>query len=425
MFGLPPPTNVPARRRIALGLTGVAAATLAGCGGSSAKPNASTSPYGPASSPAALSRCMRANGVSGFPDPTAAPGGGVGLTLFVNGDGSLTAEGSTFAGPAVRSAERACTASTARRRPASGSPRGATAPGADARALHAGTRGPEFPGPDGLRPCSGRSSGPHRPAIARVPGCRPPLWRRGQRLGRDWRLSTHERASDVGQTERCFVAYAAHELRGEIALQLALAEAVLTDPDADTAALRGMGMGVVAACERQRRLLEALLTLARSEYGHLRREPVDLAATAAEVLQAHGRHADRRTTALEPARTTGDRLLIERLVANLVQNAVRHNVPEGWFDVATYTAGAHAIFTITNTGPVIPTGELTRLFQPFQRRSGCERSCTDGVGLGLAIVQAIANAHDAVVSAKARAGGGLRIEIGFPVAALSRRAGGN
>lgn len=108
MFGLPPSTNVPTRRRIALGLTGVAVATLAGCGGSSAKPNASTSPYGPASSPAALSRCMRANGVSGFPDPTAAPGGGVGLTLFVNGDGSLTADGSTFAGPAVRSAERAC-----------------------------------------------------------------------------------------------------------------------------------------------------------------------------------------------------------------------------------------------------------------------------------------------------------------------------
>jgi signal transduction histidine kinase len=72
-----------------------------------------------------------------------------------------------------------------------------------------------------------------------------------------------------------------------------------------------MGQGVVAACERQQQLLEALLTLARSEYGHLRREPVDLAATAAVVLRAYDRRGDRHTSALEPAPTTGDRLLIE------------------------------------------------------------------------------------------------------------------
>ena len=175
-----------------------------------------------------------------------------------------------------------------------------------------------------------------------------------------------------------------------------------------------MGNGVTAACERQERLLEALLTLARSEYGHLRREPVDLAATAAEVLGAHDHRELMSTTALEPARTTGDPLLVERLVANLIENAVRHNMPGGRLDVATYTAAGHAIFTIANTGPVIPTGELTRLFQPFQRRSSHERSSADGVGLGLAIVQAIANAHDAMVNAEARNGGGLRIDIDFP-----------
>jgi signal transduction histidine kinase len=182
-----------------------------------------------------------------------------------------------------------------------------------------------------------------------------------------------------------------------------------------------MGQGVVAACERQQRLLEALLTLARSEYGHLRREPVDLATTAAVVLRAYDRRGDRHTSALEPAPTTGDRLLIERLVANLIENAVRHNVPGGRLDVATYTGGGRANFTIANTGPVIPTGELTRLFKPFQRRSGYERSCAGGVGLGLAIVQAIANAHYAVVNAEARTAGGLTIEIGFPAAALAGR----
>ena len=224
-------------------------------------------------------------------------------------------------------------------------------------------------------------------------------------------------AWDHAEPERCFAAFAAHELRGEITLQLALAEATLADPTADTVALREMGKGVVAACERQERLLEALLTLARTEYGHLRREPVDVAATAAEVLRAHDHRELTRTTALEPARTTGDPLLLERLVANLMENAVRHNVPEGRLDVATYTVAGHAIFTIANTGPVIPTGELLGLFQPFQRRNSHEGSAADGVGLGLAIVQAIAHAHDATVNAEARTGGGLRIAIGFPAVA--------
>jgi len=84
--------------------------TLAACGGSDSRKHASAGPYGPASSPAALSRCMRANGVSGFPDPIAGPNGGEGLPLTVNSDGSLTAEGQTFAGPALRSAEKACRA---------------------------------------------------------------------------------------------------------------------------------------------------------------------------------------------------------------------------------------------------------------------------------------------------------------------------
>jgi signal transduction histidine kinase len=215
--------------------------------------------------------------------------------------------------------------------------------------------------------------------------------------------------------------YAAHELRGEIAHQLALAEAALADPKADIAALREMGKGVVAACERQERLLEALLTLARTEYGPLRSEPVDLAGTAAEVLRAHDHRELRSTTALEPARTTGDPLLVERLVANLIENAVRHNTPGGRLDTATYNVGGQAIFTITNTGPVIPTGELTRLFQPFKRRTSHEPFSAEGVGLGLAIVQAIADAHDATVKTEARRGGGLRIEIGFPAAARPSR----
>jgi signal transduction histidine kinase len=215
-------------------------------------------------------------------------------------------------------------------------------------------------------------------------------------------------------SQQRFLAYAAHELRGEIAVQLAMAEATLADPNAGTAALREMGEAIAAACQRQVRLLEALLTLARTEYGRLRREPVDLAARAGAVLRGHDHRGLRSTAALEPARTTGESQLIDRLVTNLVGNAVRHNRPGGRFEVVTSTVAGRAVLTIANTGPVIPRDELTRLFQPFQRLRSHSAADDDGVGLGLAIVQAIANAHDATVAARARGGGGLEIDVAFP-----------
>lgn len=213
----------------------------------------------------------------------------------------------------------------------------------------------------------------------------------------------------------CFAAYAAHELRREITLQLALAGITLADPEADTTALRQMGECVVAGCRRQERLIEALLTLARSEYGQLRREPIDLAATAADVMRAHKPHPLRGVMTLEPAVMLGNPELVERLVTNLVENAVRHNIPHGRVDVATHTDGGRAVLTIANTGPVIPPGEVDRLFRPFQRLRSHPGAAVDGIGLGLAIVQAIADGHDAAIHANARTGGGLSIEISFPL----------
>lgn len=211
-----------------------------------------------------------------------------------------------------------------------------------------------------------------------------------------------------------FLAYAAHELRGQLSLQLVLAEATLADPQAGAAALREMGEEVVASCRRQERLLEALLALCRSEHGRLRREPVDLAATAGEVLHAHEHHRLTSTATLEPARTAGDPQLIERLVANLIDNAIRHNTPDGRLDVVTSTAAGRATFRIANSGPVIPNGELSRLFEPFQRLSCRTPGSVKGAGLGLAIVQAIANAHDARLTARPRRDGGLGIAVAFP-----------
>ena len=225
-----------------------------------------------------------------------------------------------------------------------------------------------------------------------------------------------------GGAQRRFLTYAAHELRGEIAFQLALTEATLANPSADAAALREMGEGVVEAWQRQGRLLEALLTLARSECGHLRREPVNLTATAGEVLRTHDHQGLRISTALEPAGTTGDPQLVERLVANLVANAFRHNVPGGELHIGTHTAEGRAVLTIANTGPVIPAGELARLFQPFQRLHYEPGLARDGAGLGLAIVQAIANAHRATVIAQPRTGGGLGIDVAFSTSTERKRA---
>lgn len=207
-----------------------------------------------------------------------------------------------------------------------------------------------------------------------------------------------------------FAAYIAHELRGPITLQLALAEAALSDPHADEVTLRTMGENVVASCEQQQRLIEGLLDLTHSRPRVSCREPVDLAALTREVLREHDCDGLEREVMLAPAVVMGDPILLERLVANLVSNATRHNVPGGRIDLATGIEENRALISVSNSGPVIPAGELARLFQPFQRLRGADAV---GAGLGLAIVQSIADAHDSIVNARPRPGGGLEIEVSF------------
>ncbi len=216
------------------------------------------------------------------------------------------------------------------------------------------------------------------------------------------------------QAREPFAAYVAHELRTPLATQRALLELALADQDADVASWREVGEDVLGACRQQERLLEACLTLARSQGGPQRWEPVDLAAITAEALEAHDLRSLESVVALDTARTSGDPSLVERLVANLVANAVRHNIPGGRLDIGTYTAGGRAVLAIINTGLVIPAGEVARLFQPFQRLRSDAGLSADGVGLGLAIVQSIADAHNALVTARTRPGGGLGIDVAFP-----------
>jgi len=211
-----------------------------------------------------------------------------------------------------------------------------------------------------------------------------------------------------------FAACVAHELRAPVALQRALVEVALADPRADTATLRAMGERVIAGCERQQRLIDALLLLTRSQSALTRREPVDIAVITADALRAHDLSRFESVVTLEPARTTGDPDLLERIAANLISNAMRHNVSGGRIDITTHSRSRHAVLSVANSGPPIPAERLAHLFQPFQRLDSQPRTGADGVGLGLAIVQAIAHAHHATTTAHSRPGGGLTIEVNFP-----------
>jgi signal transduction histidine kinase len=218
--------------------------------------------------------------------------------------------------------------------------------------------------------------------------------------------------------QRQFVANAAHELRTPLTRAQTVGEVALADPAATVDSLRASHGRVLAAGREQERLIEALLTLARSERGLDEREPVDLAAITAMMLHARQREVERRGlyvhATLEPAETAGDPRLAERLVANLLDNALRYNQPHGRIDVTTTARAGRAVLSVANSGPQIPPEEVERLFRPFQRLGADRTDQSDGLGLGLSIVHAIATAHHATLTAHAQPGGGLEIEVGFP-----------
>jgi signal transduction histidine kinase len=208
-----------------------------------------------------------------------------------------------------------------------------------------------------------------------------------------------------------FVANAAHELRTPLTLEHALLEEAVLDPVATADAFRAQFAELMVVSEQQARLLDSLLVLATSERGLDRRESVDLSTLAGDVLKA-ARPEVLVETDLRPAPVTGDPVLVERLVANLVDNATSYNVPDGRLALTTGVEDGRSFLEVTNTGPPVPPEMVDRLLSPFQRLDRTARD--DGHhGLGLSIVQSIANAHEAELTVRARPDGGLTVRVVF------------
>ena len=220
--------------------------------------------------------------------------------------------------------------------------------------------------------------------------------------------------------QRRFVANAAHELRTPLTLERALLQVALADPNASAARLRAACEELLVTGRNQERLLEALLTLATSERGLQHHDAFDLGRLAQDATEAARAEIERRrlnlTLMLAPAPVRGDRALIERLIANLLDNAVDHNDAGGWVQVMTGADPERAVLRVANSGPAISSDEVERLFEPFQR-GGTERTAANGHhGLGLSIVRAIVLAHDGEIDAEPELGGGLVVNVSLPAA---------
>jgi signal transduction histidine kinase len=243
-----------------------------------------------------------------------------------------------------------------------------------------------------------------------------------------------DRLAHSFDAQRRFVANASHELRSPLTVIRSEAEVALANPEPDLDEMRAMAESVVHASRRTEALLSSLLILARSQRGLLRSEPVDLASVAQSAADGAGRAADdegvRLRLEVEPAWVQGDAALLERLAANLIENAVRYNRPGGFVDVgvrpleSTTLKGSDpcAELRVENTGPPVDREAAARLAEPFERLQ--READARGAGLGLSIVRAVSEAHGGTLSIEPRAEGGLVVSVQLPLGYAAGATGG-
>jgi signal transduction histidine kinase len=226
-----------------------------------------------------------------------------------------------------------------------------------------------------------------------------------------------ERLDAAFATQRRFVANASHELRTPLTVMRTAIDVTLAKPSPTARQLTDMGVRVRRSIDRAETMVEALLTLAVSDQGKLSTEFTDLATWAEDAIDATTPEIERLdlhvAAELDPAETTGDPQLLERMIWNLVDNAVRHNEPGGWIRLRTGTKGAAAYLEIANSGPRIPDDVVPSLFEPF-RRMEARTGVRDGVGLGLSIARSVGAAHRATITARSLPAGGLDISVVIP-----------
>jgi signal transduction histidine kinase len=228
-----------------------------------------------------------------------------------------------------------------------------------------------------------------------------------------------DRLQSTFDSQRRFVANASHELRTPLSVMRTELDVTLADQHADVAELRRMAEVLADAAKRASALVEALLLLARTEgSGLTTREPVDLAELARTAFSAVRPVAEERGISREfntvPAMVVGDPALLERVAGNLLENAVRHNTDCGWLTVATEVRPGWTMLRVASSGPQLDDGRVAELFEPFQR-GGVDRTAQRGAGLGLSIVRCVVTAHGGRLHAEPVPGGGLAVEVSFPV----------
>ena len=228
--------------------------------------------------------------------------------------------------------------------------------------------------------------------------------------------------------QRRFVANASHELRTPLTMMRTALDVATGKPTPPPPEVHVLAAKIRRGLNQADLLLESFLTLARADHASLAQDvTVDLDEAAFDALACHSRAISdmglRIERALRAAPVAGSQVLLVRMVNNIIENAVRHNEPNGWIQVVTRTDATSAWLIVETGGRLLDEQQVRDLAQPF-RRIGPERTGSDnGVGLGLSIVAAVAAAHHGTLSLQARDGGGLRVAVTLPAAAQPAEAG--
>jgi signal transduction histidine kinase len=221
-----------------------------------------------------------------------------------------------------------------------------------------------------------------------------------------------ERLDRAFTSQRQFIANASHELRTPLTVMRTVIDVVLAKPEPTHDELVSMAAEVRQAVDDAERLIGVLLILARNDQARVLTDPLDLAAVAEDALDGRTAHGITTIATLDEAPVTGDGVLLERLVANLLDNAERYNVEGGTVSISTTTENGASLVRVVNTGQVVPPDQVDRLFLPFARLD--DRTRHDGFGLGLALVSSIATVHRGTAHATAVSTGGLDVTVRLP-----------